>query len=146
MSISAEPNSLLQNEVQILNAKLGKLLIGAGIVNVLQLDIADLSDHCPVISLQTLEVWPCQWPSLTGMEHCIPHTRAVHAATCLDILENKQTLIKHLGGQVVSTPDFGSWGPGPSCSKLTMSLVNDMLKFTSSDTQICWNFLLKKCE
>ena len=26
---------------------------------------------------------------------------------------------------------------GPSCSKLTMSLVNDSLKFTSSDMQIC---------
>ena len=26
--------------------------------------------------------------------------------------------------------------PGPSCSKLTTSLVNDSLKFTSSDTQI----------
>ena len=25
---------------------------------------------------------------------------------------------------------------GPSCSKLTMSLVNDSLKFTSSDMQI----------
>ena len=36
--------------------------------------------------------------------------------------------------------------PGPSCSKLTTSLVKDSLKFTSSDTQICWNFLLKKCE
>ena len=35
---------------------------------------------------------------------------------------------------------------GPSCSELTMSLVNDLLKFTSSDTQICWYFLLKKCE
>ena len=35
---------------------------------------------------------------------------------------------------------------GPSCSKLTTSLVNDSLKFTSSDMQICWNFLLKKCE
>ena len=35
---------------------------------------------------------------------------------------------------------------GPSCSKLTTSLVNDSLKFTSSDTQICWIFLLKKCE
>ena len=33
--------------------------------------------------------------------------------------------------------------PGPSCSKLTTSLVNDSLKFKSSDTQICWNFLLK---
>ena len=35
---------------------------------------------------------------------------------------------------------------GPSCSKLTMSLVNNSLKFKSSDTQICCNFLLKKCE
>ena len=35
---------------------------------------------------------------------------------------------------------------GPSCPKLTMSLVNDLLKCTSSDMQICWNFLLKKCE
>ena len=26
---------------------------------------------------------------------------------------------------------------GPSCSKLPMSLVNDSLKFTSTDTQIC---------
>ena len=34
---------------------------------------------------------------------------------------------------------------GPS-SKLTMSLVNDSLKFTSSDTQICWMLLLKKFE
>ena len=33
---------------------------------------------------------------------------------------------------------------GPSCSKLTMSLVNDSLKFTSSDMQIYWDFLLKK--
>ena len=24
------------------------------------------------------------WPSLTGMEHCTPHTRAVHKATCLE--------------------------------------------------------------
>ena len=27
--------------------------------------------------------------------------------------------------------------PRPSCSKLTVSLVNNSLKFTSSDTQIC---------
>ena len=33
---------------------------------------------------------------------------------------------------------------GPSCSKLTTSLVHDSLKFTSSDRQIFWNFLLKK--
>ena len=36
-----------------------------------------------------------------------------------------------------------TWQTGPSCSNLTMSLVNDSLKFTSSDTQICCNFLLK---
>ena len=35
---------------------------------------------------------------------------------------------------------------GPSCSKLTTSLVNNLLKFRSSDTQICRNVLLKKCE
>ena len=35
---------------------------------------------------------------------------------------------------------------GPSCSKLMTSLVNDSLKFPSSNMQICWNFLLKKCE
>ena len=29
------------------------------------------------------------------------------------------------------------WNPGPSCSKLTTSLVNDSLKFSLSDTQIC---------
>ena len=27
--------------------------------------------------------------------------------------------------------------PGPSCSKLTTSFVNNLLKFTSSDAQIC---------
>ena len=26
----------------------------------------------------------CQWPSLAGMEHCVPHTRAVHTATCFE--------------------------------------------------------------
>ena len=36
--------------------------------------------------------------------------------------------------------------PGPSCSKLMMSLVNDSLKFKLSATQIRWNFLPKKCE
>ena len=46
--------------------------------------IADLSDHSSVISLQMLEVGLCQWPSFTGMEHCTPHTRAVHTATCLE--------------------------------------------------------------
>ena len=46
--------------------------------------IADLSDHCSVISLQTLGAGLCYWPSFTGMEHCAPHSRAVHTATCLE--------------------------------------------------------------
>ena len=33
--------------------------------------------------------------------------------------------------------DISQRGSGHSCSKLMMSLVNDLLKFTSSDTQIC---------
>ena len=44
ISIPAE-SSLLQNEVQILNAKPCKYLTGSGGDNVLRLDIADLSDH-----------------------------------------------------------------------------------------------------
>ena len=56
MSIPSE-SSLLQNEVQILNAKPHKKLTGPGGDNFLPPDIAELSDHCPVILLQTLEVW-----------------------------------------------------------------------------------------
>ena len=41
------------------------------------------------------------------------------------------TLIQHFIGK----PTANKYGP--SCSKLTMSLVNDSLKFTSIDTQIC---------
>ena len=62
MSIPAE-SSLLQNDIQIV-----KWLIGPGGDSVLQLDIADLSDRCPVILLQTLEVWLFQWPSLCTQE------------------------------------------------------------------------------
>ena len=34
--------------------------------------------------------------------------------------------------------------PGPGCSKLTMSLVNDLLKFQTLISQICQYFLSKK--
>ena len=37
----------------------------------------------------------------------------------------------------LSSAEIFTQHSGPSCSKLTMSLVNDSLKFTSSDTQIC---------
>ena len=48
-------------------------------------------DHCSVILLQKMEVWLCQWPSLTGMEHGALHARAVHMATCLEreVLEER---------------------------------------------------------
>ena len=36
--------------------------------------------------------------------------------------------------------------PGPGCSKLTMSLVNVLLKFQTLITQTRQYFLLKKCE
>ena len=55
MSIPVEP-SLLQDEVQVFNAKLHKELIGPDGDIVLWLDIAELFGHCPVIPLQTLEV------------------------------------------------------------------------------------------
>ena len=35
---------------------------------------------------------------------------------------------------------------GPSCSKLTTSLVNVSLKFQTLISQICQHFLSKKCE
>ena len=36
--------------------------------------------------------------------------------------------------------------PGPSCSKLTTSLVNIPLKFQTLISHVCQYFLLKKCE
>ena len=39
---------------------------------------------------------------------------------------------------------FWSETTGSSCSKLTMSLVNDLLKFTSSDVQKLLTFFLNK--
>ena len=40
----------------------------------------------------------------------------------------------------------GPTSPGPSCSKLTTSLVNVSLKFQTLILQIHCYFLLKKCE
>ena len=100
MSIPAE-SFLLQNEVQLLNANPHKQLTGSGGDNVLQLDIADLSDLCPVNLLQTL-VWLCQQSSLTGMEHCALHTTPVYTATCLEKelagRVNQQQLLELLPG------------------------------------------------
>ena len=39
-----------------------------------------------------------------------------------------------------------AWQPGPGCSKLMTSLVNETLKFQTLVFQICQYFLSKKCE
>ena len=67
-------------------------------------------------------------PSTTSSICLLPFSRGRHKMT-------------HKGWRVVKLQHNQS---GPSCSKLTTSLVNDSFKFTSSDTQICWNYLLKK--
>ena len=58
MSIPAEP-SLFQDEAQVFYAEPCKYLSGHDVGSVLWFNIADLSDHCSVISLQTLEAGPC---------------------------------------------------------------------------------------
>ena len=65
--------------------------------------------------------------------------------TYLNILLPSWDFVLFMIPEIIDTR-FCIWATicGSSCSKLTMSLVNDSLKFTSSDTQICWNFLLKK--
>ena len=51
------------------------------------------------------------------------------------LLLNGVLRLKHMKKAKKKKP--ASKQSGPSCSKLTMSLANDSLKFTSSDTQIC---------
>ena len=67
------------------------------------------------------------------------------ALTCLISLNkhNLCVLIWSIFPKPIFVVNLEEYLSGPSCSKLTMSLVNDSLKFTSSDTQIFWNFLLK---
>ena len=81
---------------------------------------------------------PCQ-----AKKSAFKHAHNVQNKIILHIHPGLYFLFLH---SVVSNYFFdGSEDPdlGPSCSKLTMSLVNDSLIFTSSDTQICLNFLLK---
>ena len=64
--------------------------------------------------------------------HCL------HRPVCLNIESKFDSLIKSnpLRSHPRSAP-AQTLISGPTCSKLMMSLVNDSLKFTSSDTQIC---------
>ena len=94
-----------------------------------------LSDHCPVISLQTLEVWLCQWPSLTGMEHWALHTRAVHAATCLE-----RELVEALWTLPGGFHTCCGWKlTAAGCWEKAYFLVKIRKKFQDA---VCWNFYL----
>ena len=46
----------------------------------------------------------------------------------------------------VTLTEMSNYIAGPGCSKLTTSLVTDLLKFETLISQICQYFLLKKCE
>ena len=82
MSIPAEP-SLFQYEVQVFNSEPCKKLNGPDGGSVLWFNIADLSDHCSVISLQRLEAGLCYWPSFTGMKHNQICMQVVQEGICL---------------------------------------------------------------
>ena len=72
-------------------------------------------------------LWKCDNGRLCAMKY---HSHEWRDSTPVHLIQSLEALT--------------TWPPGPSCSKLTMSLVNDSLKFTLSDMQMCWNFLLKK--
>ena len=49
----------------------------------------------------------------------------------------KNPISSHLKDPVIFIITNQNKCSGPSCSKLMTSLVNDLLQFTSNDTQIC---------
>ena len=76
-------------------------------------------------------------------------------------VKNVRPLRQQLNSRNSTFPRSGKWNvdiisgihsvsaqstPGPSCSKLTKSLVNVSLKFQTLISKICQYFLLKKCE
>ena len=81
MSIPAE-SSVLQNEVQIINARHASSSLDLICDNVLRLNIADLSDNCRHSAAEVGGL-ALSVAKSHGMEHA-PHTRAVHAAMCLE--------------------------------------------------------------
>ena len=63
--------------------------------------------------------------------------KKIHGAKKMIVIIVKK---KGIGGN-----DLHSLKPGPSCSKLTTSLVKETLKFQKLISQICQYFLLKNC-
>ena len=119
-----------------------------------------LADCVCLYSLTAIQKWINKNPCQTGWMYRLICVFTGH--TGLNVGFVNRRLIKFCGEirkiicghpllswvmqSIKNVSQFVVWSSGPSCSKLTMSLVNNSLKFTSSDTQICWNFLLKKCE
>ena len=83
----------------------------------------------------------------------LPHFSCIWLP-CLWIsyIQNRETFcfshnIQHISFELRhKKPGLRGLQPGPSCSKLTMSLVNVSLKFQTLILQIHCHFLLKKCE
>ena len=86
--------------------------------------------------------WKCAFYESLGL-YCMQTVKTGNPGYLLHLLDGH---LNPCHAKLDATSAFSSQPSGPSCSKLTTSLVNDSLKFTSSDTQICCNFLLKKCE
>lgn len=81
MSIPAKP-FLSQNEVEILKTKPCQQLTRSYSGYILWLDVTDLFDHGPVITLETLEAWPGHGLGFNCMEHHGPSASAVNTAVC----------------------------------------------------------------
>ena len=97
-------------------------------------------------TVYTLSLFPSpslrlSWQDLQGSRFCLAGIVKIrfkmfilHNAKCCMEWSFKQSL------------NISLWLPGPGCSKLTASLVNDSLKFQKSVSNICQYLLLKKCE
>ena len=84
------------------------------------------SDACPI---GNQEVW--KFDPRRGWQHSfLEADHEIFSVVILSFL-----LIQE--GQLLVSGERMCTSSGPSCSKLTMLLVNDSLKFKSSDTQIC---------
>ena len=101
-----------KNVIRIQRILLALLLIGMFAVRRI-LSSIPLGVNCKLYSVIT-----AQTSLLISTSVRFPHFYAFRLTSCPNLPTHSKTT-------------------GPSCSKLTTSLVNDSLKFTSSDTQIC---------
>ena len=86
------------------------------------------------------DTYPCyRDPELMVMSALVPPLpmKSSIAVTHPGTNRNVRCLTFFMMSYTKTTPAEFTYHTGPSCSKLTMSLVNDSLNFKSSDTQIC---------